>query len=553
MRNPGTSRWAAVATAAIIIAASPATRADGTPDTDRRIEALEQKIQALEKKLEQAQGSGTGSSALEQKVLVLERKNEIAEETAATAKKTAPLVKAGDSGFSLESADGKNTIKLRGLLQVDHRAYLDGANDVRNRSNQRAGSLDANGFADARDTWLMRRVRPTLEGTLLGIYDYRFSPDFGGGSVAIIDAYVDARFTREFQVRVGKYKPYVGLERLQGGNDLKFLERSYVTNALLPNRDLGVSVHGDLADNRVTYGIGLNNGVADGGNISSGTEFDGDKEFTGRLFATPWVNDVSPLAGLGFGFAATWTAFEGERNLNFTDTSAADATRNGLPSYVSDGQNTFFRYSSAAVADGSRLRLAPQLHYYFGSFGLLGEWAQVQQEVSLSSGGSPAAGGNTGVGGVLGDNTVITPDTNRKLSHDAWQVAGTWLFTGEEASFKGVKPAQPFGLDGSGPGAWEVAFRYSQLNLDKDTFRNPAGTAFTGGYASLADSAESAHSFTVGLNWYLNQNSRVQLNYSQTSFDGGAADGTASVNADGSNVRDRETERAVLSRVHVSY
>jgi len=186
---------------------------------------------------------------LDQKIRVLDRKSELAEEAAAAKKKETPVVKASEKGFSLESADGKNVIKLRGLLQADHRHYdSDSASDVRGRSNNRAGNLNADGFHDAGDTSLLRRVRPTIEGTLLGKYDFRFTPEFAGGSASAVDAYIDARFDPAFKVRAGKFKSFVGLERLQSGADIKFAERSYVTNAILPNRDLGVAVHGDLLD-----------------------------------------------------------------------------------------------------------------------------------------------------------------------------------------------------------------------------------------------------------------------------------------------------------------
>ena len=48
---------------------------------------------------------------------------------------------------------GATVIRLRGLMQVDHRLYFEGANDIRNRTDQRAGDLDANGFHDASDSW----------------------------------------------------------------------------------------------------------------------------------------------------------------------------------------------------------------------------------------------------------------------------------------------------------------------------------------------------------------------------------------------------------------
>lgn len=478
---------------------------------------------------------------LSQQVKVLARKGEINEETVDAAKKTTPVVKAGTSGFSFGSADGKNEIKFRGVLQADHRHFSDGANDVRNRSATRAGSLDANGFHDAGDTSLLRRVRPTIEGKVAGKYGFRFTPEFAGGSASAVDAYVDANLSPAFKIRAGKQKSIVGLERLQGGGDIKFVERSYVTNAILPNRDLGVTVSGDLFNNTLNYGVGIVNGVNDGGNISTGTEYNGEREYTARLFATPFKDSDTALAGLGFGIGGTWTNYTGERNLDFTGTSAADATRNGLPSYVSDGQQTFFRYNSASLADGKRIRFTPQASYYNGPFGLITEYARVNQDVSLLAGTTT----NTA--------TVISPNTNKKLSHDAWQVAATYLITGEDASFKGVKPKQDFDLDKGGWGAWELVARYSEINLDDDTFKNPTGTAYTGAYADLSTSAKSAKSWTAGVNWYLNSNAKIALNYSHTSFDGGAGVGITAVNAAGTNIRDRESENALLARFQVAF
>ena len=98
----------------------------------------------------------------------MKRQRELEQEAAETAKKSTAIVKAGNTGFSLESADGQNVIKLRGLLQADYHYYFEGSRDVRNRSDQRAGDLDSNGFSNTGDTWLLRRVRPIIQGTLLG-------------------------------------------------------------------------------------------------------------------------------------------------------------------------------------------------------------------------------------------------------------------------------------------------------------------------------------------------------------------------------------------------
>ena len=494
---------------------------------------------------------------LSQQVKVLARKGEINEEAAAAAKKETPVVKAGSSGFSFGSADGKNEIKFRGLVQADHRHYSEGANDVRDRSRNRAGLLGADGFNDAEDTSLLRRVRPTIEGKIAGKYGFRFTPEFGGGSASVVDAYIEANLNPAFNVRAGKFKSAVGLERLQGGGDIKFIERSYVTNAILPNRDLGVSVYGDIFDKKVNYNFGIVNGVADGGNISTGTEYNGEREYTARLFTTPFIDSDSVLAGLGFGIGGTYTDFTGEQNLNWTDTASADATRNGLPSYVTNGQQTFFRYGANAVADGKRVRISPQASYYNGSFGLITEYARVNQDVSLTARND---------GGVTNDALAFLPGTHKKLSHDAWQIAASYLLTGEDASFKGVKPKNDFDLDKGGWGAWELVARYSEINLDDDTFKNRLGqfagenrtgaNAINSAYADPTKSAKSAKSWTAGVNWYLNSNAKIALNYEYTTFDGGAIAGTsagASSNASGSNIRDRESEKAILARFQVAF
>ena len=69
--------------------------------------------------------------------------------------------------------------------------------------------------------------------------------DFGGGTAVVQDAYVDARFSKVFNLRAGKQKPPLGQERLLSATDILFIERALPT-ALVPNRDVGVQVYGEL-------------------------------------------------------------------------------------------------------------------------------------------------------------------------------------------------------------------------------------------------------------------------------------------------------------------
>jgi phosphate-selective porin OprO/OprP len=419
---------------------------------------------------------------LDQKVRVLDRKSEIASEEAAAAKKTAPVLVAGDKGFGLKSADGNFEFKLRGLLQADNRTFFDADE------------------SQGRDEYLLRRVRPTFEGTVFGKYDFRFTPDFAPGTPNIQDAYINARFLPWFKVQAGKFKVPVSLERLQSGSDLRFVERSYVANSLLPNRDVGVQIHGDLLEGKVNYAVGVFDGTADGGSNSSNTDNNIDKDYAARIFVEPFKGSDSALSGLGFGLAGTTADWNGP---------ISEANHN----YRTPGQQTFFQYHSSVNADGKQTRLSPQFYYYTGPFGVIGEYARVKHDVSRGS-------------------------RSETLSHDAWQLAASWVLTGEDNSFKSITPKQAFDIDKGGWGAWEIALRYSEIDLDDDTFEGAAGVRF----ANASSTTDKAQSWAGGVNWYLNKNVKLQTTYEHTNFSSGVA-----------GEDDREDEKVLFSRFQVAF
>jgi phosphate-selective porin OprO/OprP len=469
MSSRPAQRWAA---AAIAAALAPVGASRAEPTTEELLQKIDE---------------------LSQKVLVLERKLEIQDETTQASVKSTPVVKASPKGFSIESADKQNVVKLRGTLHFDGRHFQDDFTP------------------DTADTWLLRRVRPTVEGTLGGIYDFRFTPDFAGGRSIILDAFATARLKPWFALTGGKFKVPVGLERLQSANDIRFVERAFPTS-LLPNRDLGVSLGGDLFGGALNYSVGYYNGVADGGSSDAIADVDTDTagDYAARLFVSPFANsDSFALRGLGFGIAGTINSVSG------------DPANPLLASYRTPGQQTFFRYRSNSTtspgpyADGERLRWTPQLYYSIGRFGLLGEYAVVEQDVSRAT--------TTG----LRSDTVETT---------AWQVAAHWFLTGEEESFKGFKPNDVFSLENGTWGAWELVARYHELEVSDE--------AFAGGSESFVDpltSPRKASAYGIGLNWYLNDNVKWVLNYEKTEFEGGAATG------------DRPDEEAILTRVAVGF
>ena len=462
------NRWRIAAVVAAALA--PASAVQAEPSTEELVQLIEE---------------------LNQKVLVLERKLEVQDEATKAAATTTPVVKASQKGFSVQSADGHNQLKLRGVTHIDGRFFA---------SETPAGVYD---------TWQATRVRPILEGTVGGIYDFRFTPDFGQGRTVIQDAYVTARFKPQVQVTAGKFKSPVGLERLQSANDIRFVSRAFPTS-LAPNRDIGVQLAGNVMGDRLNYALAWTNGVNDGGSSESFSDVDvnNGKDWSARLFAQPFGESENfALRGLGVGIAGTYTSETGTTSQTL------------LPAYRTPAQATFFTYrtgATATVLDGERTRLAPQFHYYFGRFGLLGEYTTMSQDVS-----------RTTTAGTRSDS----------LETSAWQLAASWFLTGEEESFRGFKPNNVFSLANDTWGAFELVARYHVLDPDDD--------AFVGGAASFADPAVSARKATaygVGLNWYLNENLKWVLDYERTGFEGGAAAGA-----------DRETEEVFLTRFALGF
>ncbi|MBI5384386.1 MAG: porin [Verrucomicrobia bacterium] len=487
--------------AAVVLGAQTVSsnlRADAATDQldalKKQIEQLTEKVLILEKqattaKIQQAPAVSLNTNGLagvaadprveqlDQKVRILERQRELDLESAAEKAKQTPRVSLGANGFSVTSADSNFVFKVRGYVQADSRLF----------ASDHVGST-------ANDTFLIRRARPILEGTLYEKYDFRVMTDFATGinsSAAnngfLQDAYLNARFLPEFQVQIGKMKEPVGLERLQSGANLLFVERGYPTQ-LVPNRDVGLQIQGDLFAGKLRYEAGVFNGVGDGasGDVDAS---DDEKDIAGRLFATPFKDSgTDALRGLGFGVAGTYGNQDGA----------------GLVSkYKSPGQQQFFAYRSGAgtatapnvVADGDHWRVSPQASYYWGPFGLFGEYVISDQRVRRDAGTSSFA----------------------HVQNTAWQVAASFILTGEEDSWKGFTPKNPFNPAKGGWGAWQLAARVGQFDVDNRVFST------SGSLADSATSASGATSWSVGLNWYFNKNVKLNFDYEQTDFTGGTS------------------------------
>jgi phosphate-selective porin OprO/OprP len=104
------------------------------------------------------------------------------------------------------------------------------------------------------------------------------------------------------------------------------------------------------------------------------------------------------------------------------------------------------------------------------------------------------------------DRTAFAPLPSLKFQGGYAEAA--YVLTGEtrpynpaSASYGPIRPANPFSLSGGGWGAWEIAGRYSTIDLND---RVGAATGIAGGRQTV---------YTLALNWYANGNVRLMLDY----------------------------------------
>ncbi len=381
-------------------------------------------------------------------------------------------VAAGSDGFAFQSESGDFKVQIRGLVQADARFY---ASDK--------GKLGT-------DTFLLRRARPIVTGSAGKYFEFNLTPDFGGGQAVIQDAYADIKFNAAARLRAGKFKPPIGLEHLQSDPILPFVERALAAS-LVPNRDVGLQLSGDLGGGVVSYAVGVFNGTADGGSVD--LDVNDGKDAVGRLLFTPFKKGQSPASGLSFGIAGS------------------SGKQSGAPSaYRTGGQLSFFSYATGVVAEGDRSRLAPELSFFHGPVAIIAEYARSKAGIKKTA-------------------------TSERHSIEArgWQATAGFFLTGDTASFSSVKVKKPFDPSKGQWGGFELVARVNALEIDDD--------AFSLGLSDITKSARKATAWGVGFNWYVNNNIRQAISYERTSFDGGAATG------------DRPDENALFIRTQLSF
>jgi len=368
----------------------------------------------------------------------------LAEEAARAAeeeKKEASRVKvsAGSKGLIVESPDGAFLFGLGGRIQYDAGGFSGGQTPIG------AGTE-------------LRRARLKMYGTLWSDWDYKLEVNFdNNGNTSVTDGWIRYAGFEPFTITLGHQKVPFSQQSMSSSNWQVFQERAlldgFIDNNEEGRRRLGgvIQSYGNFWNAAAgVFGAGVG-GPTNGNNEDWGT--------AGRLVFFP-IADAKRLITLGG--SVYYRDFESMSSLQFQSRPEAN-----LSSY------RFVNTGTLANATDS-LMWNIESSFVWHAF-------HAQAEYTGSS---------------------VDRFNQSDISFNGWYVQGGWFITGESrnfdiksAQFKRIMPNHRYG-------AWEIALRYSALDLQsKDIL---------GG---------EQRDVTVGLNWWVNANIMFRFNYVRAMMD----------------------------------
>ena len=348
-----------------------------------------------------------------------------------------------NNGLRMDTNDGRFQVRLGGRTMYDWTFWVHASRLVEDS----VGSL-LNGTE-------FRRARLFVHGYLYERVEFKVQYDFAGGKIVAKDLYLGIRHSK-YGFRVGHMKEPSGLEILTSSKYITFVERSLPT-LFDAERNSGFLLHGNVIDGRFNYGIGVFRETDDAliGDLPNRYNVTG--RFAGALLNR---DDRVFHAGGSFSFQNGDGA-----NRSFEAPPEAHLSPRFISSTIPTYTATIVGLETAVLA---------------GPFSVQGEW-------KMASFDSPEAG-----------DPVFS----------GWYAYASWFLTGESRNYRAsgfshTSPKRNFLDDSGGIGAFELALRYSTLDLSVDGVVKPA----------VLGPGTRLDNLTVALNWYLNPLVVVKHNF----------------------------------------
>jgi phosphate-selective porin OprO/OprP len=381
--------------------------------------------------------------------------------------------------FALESADGRYSIGLTGLVQFDAGAYAGFHPD-----SPFAGPQELSNGVNA------RRARIGVAGTAMGDFGYAFIYDAGNSSdqtpKGIETAQIIYNGMRGAAFEAGYSNTYFTLDQATSSADLLFLERAAPS----------------------TIATNFNAGDA---RSNAGARFFGDRYWLGAYLTGPASGDSHTLSAERFGAfervavqALRGSDYSVHLGLGLDELIQAPNSGPGTPNALTLSDEPELRIDPTMLLSTGTIGAAanPVTHGYVLDVETAATWRSLfwqgeYYRYQVDRAGLPNA------------------DFEGAYGEVSWTLTGeSRLYNPQAGAYFRIRPKHPFSIADGGWGAWEVAARVSYVDLNSNF---PGGAVLADDPAAIDGGIQRIYS--LGLNWYPNDLVRFMLDYSHVDYD----------------------------------
>jgi phosphate-selective porin OprO/OprP len=490
------------------------------PATDARVQQLEQRLEELQSQLNDLKESSSADVA------------DIRTQAASQ-----PTVTLANGRPTIATPDGNFKFALRGVAQFDVANYLQD-DDGRRLVAAQGGDLSSGAN--------FRRARFGFEGTAFKVWNYALTYEGGGSgneASGLQQAYLEYAGWKPFgltapvRFRIGSYAVENTLEGATSNTDQIFLERPAVADVVRSafggdgRNAFGIYANGD----RLFTSVFVTGGTLSNADVgSSGEVHDEGWGYVARIAALP-IRGEDYSVHIGANYSAI-SQLGDPNGTTGPDGSIQFRERPELRVDASSGSpasSLRLVDTGAIVADSARA-YGVELAGQWRNFYLAGEWLNIDVDRSHI---------------VAGDDPNVGDP-----SFSGWYVQGAWTITGERRAWNastggygGIKPTNNFDLNQGHWGAFEVAARYSVLDLNDNEGEVDSAVPL-GGIRGGEQTISS-----IGLNWYPNSVVRFLLDFQNVDVDrisGGTVNATTNPVA---NADIGQSYQAIALRTQVAF
>jgi len=319
----------------------------------------------------------------------------------------------------------------------------------------------------------IRRARFAVKTEFAKNWYAEFDMDISNSELEIKDALVERFFGDHFSVRAGNFKEGFSMETTTTSRYLTFIERASVVATFGPSRHIGADVTFSRNMLFATGGIffqevgGLEERIfSEDNNKDFGT--DEGYSLTGKFVLMPGYANTD--AGLHFGAAGSYRTPK-------TDSELAGAVRYSTRSLTSINRKKYMDTDLIAGVKSSTLT-GLEFAAYYNQFRFQAEY--------------------------IGAKVAYLDESKAAENFNGFYMFGSMLLFGGKQTYNTAEAEFTQPRRGKEWGDIELAFRYDYLNL------NSSMDGIMGG---------SGEGYTLGLNYHINNNVKMMLNYAYVNHD----------------------------------